>query len=235
MPNGQAHVMVNLAEDEFRTYDPTRPERTNRHSGAVLAGPHGRSTIIDTRAQRWLVAVEFRSGGAARFLSMPVSEFCDQIVSLEHSWGESGRSLRERLLAAQTPAAKFRAFEDLLLDHFKPGLDRGIEYAIEALRGGVPVSEVARRLGLLPRTLARRFSAEVGITPKRFACVQRLQRVLRAIRRTSQPDWCEIAAEHGYTDQSHLIHDFRHLADITPSGYKPHSPQRSNHVPIVMA
>jgi len=112
---------------------------------------------------------------------------CDQIVSLEDAWGESGRSLRERLLAAPTPAAKFRVFEDLLLDHFKPGLDRGIEYAIEALRGGVPVSQLAWRLGLLPRTLARRFLAEVGITPKRFARVQRLQRVLRAIRGSSSP------------------------------------------------
>jgi AraC-like DNA-binding protein len=37
------------------------------------------------------------------------------------------------------------------------------------------------------------------------------------------------------TDQSHLIHDFRNLVHITPSGYKPHSPQRSNHVPIVTA
>lgn len=235
MPNGQAHLMVNVAEDEFRTYDPERPERTNRHSGAVLAGPHGSSTIIDTRAQRWLVAVEFRSGGAARFFSMPMSEFYDQIVSLEDAWGGSGRSLRERLLAAPTPAAKFRVFEGLLLDHFKPGLDRGIAYSIEALRSGVPVSQVAWRLGLLPRTLTRRFSAEVGITPKRFARVQRLQRVLRAIRGSSQPNWCAIAAEHGYTDQSHLIHDFRNLAHITPSGYKPHSPQRSNHVPLVMA
>jgi len=104
MPNGQAHLMVNLAEDEFRTYDPARVGRTNRLSGAVLAGPHGSSTIIDTRAQRWLMAVEFRSGGAAQFFSMSMSEFCDQIVSLEDAWGESGRSLRERLLAAPTPA-----------------------------------------------------------------------------------------------------------------------------------
>jgi AraC-like DNA-binding protein len=235
MPNGQAHLLVNLAEDEFRTYDPARPERTKRLSGAVVAGPHGSSTIIDTRAQRWLMAVEFRSGGAARFFSTPMSEFCDQIVSLEDAWDESGRSLRERLLAAPTPAAKFRVFEDLLLDHFKPGVDRGIEYAVEALRRGVSISQVTWRLGLLPRTLERRFSAEVGITPKRFASVQRLQRVLRSIRRSSLPDWCAIAAEHGYTDQSHLIHDFRNLAHITPSGYKPHSPQRSNHVPIVMA
>jgi hypothetical protein len=134
-----------------------------------------------TRDERWLIAIEFRSGGAVRFFSMPMSNFCDQVVSLEAVWGESGRSLLERLLAAPTATAKFRVFKGLLLDHFKQGLDRGIEYAIEALRGGVPVSQFVWRLGLLPRTLARRCSAEAGITPKRFACVQRPRPVLCAI------------------------------------------------------
>ena len=78
MPNGRAHLMVNLAEDDFRTYDPAWPERTNRHSGAVLAGPHGSSTIIDMRAQRWLVAVEFRH------FSMPMTE-ANQVVRLRMS------------------------------------------------------------------------------------------------------------------------------------------------------
>jgi len=50
------------------------------------------------------------------------------------------------------------------------------------------------------------------------------------VRRSSEPDWCALAAEHGYTDQAHLIHDFRDLAGITPLGYKPQSPQRNNHV-----
>jgi len=235
LPNGQAHLMVNLAEDEFRTYDPAWPERSNRHSGAVLVGPHSSPTIIDTREQRCLAAVEFRSGGAARFFSAPMSEFCQQVVPLEDVWGSPGGSLRERLLCAPTPAAKFRVLEDLLLEHFEPRLDPAMQYAIGALQSGVPVSQVASRLGLLPRTLARRFSAEVGITPKRFARVRRLQRVLRAARRSLEPDWCAIAAEHGYSDQAHLIHDFRNLAHITPSGYKPHSPQRSNHIPIAIA
>src|SRR5262245_15551991 len=64
MPNGQAHLMVNLGEDEFKTYDPVRTERMARHSGAVLSGPHAGPMVIDTRGQRWIVAVEFRSGGA---------------------------------------------------------------------------------------------------------------------------------------------------------------------------
>src|SRR5438876_4832160 len=155
MPNGQAHLMVNLAEDEFRIYDAARPERMDRHSGAVLAGPHARPTVIDTREQRWLAAVEFRSGGAGRFFSMPMTEVCNRIVQLENLWGRDGESLRDRLLDAPTLEAKFRVFEEVLLEHLAAEFDPAIRYAIAALKAGAPVSQVASRLGLLPRTLAR--------------------------------------------------------------------------------
>lgn len=225
--------MVNLAEDEFPTYGVAPAEQVSRHSGAVVTGPHAKSVVIDTRAQRWLAAIEFRHGGACRFFSMPMSDISNQVVPVQDVWRNDGALLRERLLDARTPMSKFHVFEEVLLSHLRAEFDSAIQYAIPALRAGVPVSEVSLRLGLSPRTLARRFSSQVGITPKRFARVQRLQTVLRAVRRSGQPDWCGLAAEHGYADQAHLIHDFRDLADITPSEYKPHSQQRNNHVPIV--
>lgn len=233
MPNGQAHLMVNLAEDEFRTYGGSRADQKHRQSGAVLAGPHAKSVVIDTREQRWLAAVEFESGGAKHFFSFPMSAVCNRVVQLEDIWGRDGRLVRERLLEASTPPAKFRVLEEVLSDHFEPRFDPVIPYAMAALRAGMPVSELISRLGVFPRTFQRRFSAQVGITPKRFARVQRLQRVLRSVRLSGRPDWCALAAEHGYTDQAHLIHDFRDLADITPPGYTPHSPQRNNHVPLL--
>ncbi len=232
MPNGQVHLMVNLAEDEFRTYSGSCAEQKLRQSGAVLAGPRAKSVVLDTQEQRWLAAVEFHSGGANHFFSMPMSAVCNEIVQLEDVWACDGRLVRERLLDASTPASKFRVFEEVLSEHLAPRFDPAIQYAMAALRAGMPVSQVVSRLGLLPRTFERRFSARVGINPKRFARVQRLQRVLRAVRLSGRPDWCALAAEHGYTDQAHLIHDFRDLADITPSGYVPHSPLRSNHVQI---
>src|SRR6266576_2050426 len=139
MPNGQAHLMVNLAEDEFRIYDAARPERMDRHSGAVLAGPHARPTVIDTREQHWLAAVEFRSGGAGRFFSMPMTEVCNRIVQLENLWGRDGESLRDRLLDAPTLEAKFRVFEEVLLEHLAAEFDPAIRYAIAALKAGAPV------------------------------------------------------------------------------------------------
>lgn len=232
MPDGQVHLMVNLAEDEFRTYSGSRAEQKNRQPGAVLAGPQAKPVIIDTREQCWLAAVEFHCGGAQHFFSIPISGVCDEVVPLEDLWGD-GRSLRERLLDASTPQSKFRVLEEVLSEHLAPRIDTAIQYAIAALRAGMPVSQLASRLGLLPRTFTRRFSAVVGINPKRFARVQRLQRVLRAVRLSRHVDWCDLAAQHGYADQAHLIHDFRNLADITPSGYVPHSAQRSNHVAFV--
>src|SRR5215467_7675447 len=234
MPNAQPHLMVNLAEDEFRIYGAPRTDQIRRHSGCVLAGPHAKSVIIDTRTQRWLAASEFQPGGASRFISMPMDEVTNQVVLLDRIWANNGTSLRERLLDAPTPALKFRVMEDVLLEHFKPAFDPAMQHAITQLRGGSPVAQVVARLGISLKTLERRFLTQVGIVPKRFARVHRLQRVLRAVRRSDIPDWSVLAVEHGYTDQAHLIHDFRDLADITPSEYRPQSRLRNNHVPIVL-
>ena len=232
MPNGQAHLMVNLAEDEFRTYNAVRPQEMNRNHGAVLAGPHARSTVIDTGEQRLLAAVEFRTGGARHFFSMPMTEVSNQVLPLDDLWRRDGETLRERLLQAPSPASMFAILEEVLLRRLVPETDPAIQFAIAALQQGAAVSEVASRLGLSKRTLERRFSSQVGIAPKRFARVRRVQRVLSAVRRSAAPDWCALAARYGYADQAHLIHEFRDVADITPSQYKPHSARRNNHVPI---
>lgn len=234
MPNGQAHLMVNLGESEFRTYDPACAARLQCHTAAVLSGPRAQPAILDTREQCFLVAVEFRLGAAAQFFTLPMSEVANRTVSLEDLWARDGALLREGLLDAPTPALKFRVLEEALLRHLQrgPGSDPAIRYAISALEAGQSVAHVADRLGQSSRTFTRRFSAQVGIAPRRFARVRRLQRILRAARRTAAPDWSALAAQHGFTDQPHLVHDFRDLAGITPSAYKPHSPRRNNHVPI---
>jgi AraC-like DNA-binding protein len=232
VPNGHAHLMINLAEDAFRTYDRVRPALMTRHAGAVLAGPHAQSVVLDTRQMRWLTAVEFRAGGAGHFFGMPASEASDQVVSLDVLWHRGGAMLRERLLDACSPQERFAVIEELLLGHLDERFDPAVAWAIGALQGGMRISEVVSRLGLAPRTFERRFAGRVGLTPKRFSRVRRLQRVLRSIRTGPPTDWTALAIKHGYYDQSHLVHEFRELADITPAAYRPHSAARNNHIPI---
>ncbi len=234
VPNGQAHLMINLAEDAFRTYDRVRPALATTHAGAVLAGPHAQSVVLDTRQFRWLVAVQFRAGGSGHFFGSPASEACDQVVGLGDLWQSAGALLRERLLEASSPHQRFAILEELLIRNLDSAFDPAAAWAIRALQRGMRVADVASHLGLLPRTLERRFTSRVGLTPKRFARVRRLQRVLRSIRTGPPEDWAALAIQHGYYDQSHLVHEFRELANMTPAGYQPHSAARGNHVPLVV-
>jgi AraC-like DNA-binding protein len=124
--------------------------------------------------------------------------------------------------------------EAVLLDHLvdPQNPDPAIPFAASAFERGVPVSEVTSRLGLAPKTFVQRFRRRVGLTPKLFSRVRRLQRVVRSIHESGAADWSELAAEHGYADQAHLIHDFRDLTGMTPTAYRPRSDEERNHVPV---
>lgn len=235
LPTAQAHLMVNLEENEFRTYSGPECRTVRRVSGAVLAGPHGQPAAMDTREQRWLIAVEFRLGGAASFFSMPINEAGNQVIDLDNLWGRDGSRLRERLYEASGPAGKFRLLETVLLQHLIRPADQAVAAAISLLDRGVPVAQAGSQLGLLPKTFVRRFREHVGLPPKRLSRILRLQRIIGSLRDPASVDWCMIAAEHGYTDQAHLIHDFSDLTGMTPTAYRPPSPRRRNHVPLLAA
>jgi AraC-like DNA-binding protein len=100
------------------------------------------------------------------------------------------------------------------------------------LNRGLPVADTAAHLGFLPKTFVRRFREQVGLTPKRFARVRRMQRIIRSLRSGEAINWGQLAAQYEFSDQAHFIHDFRDLTGITPTAYKPQSPQRGNHVPV---
>lgn len=232
LPTGQAHLMVNLEEDEFRTYSGPSCENVHRACGAILSGPHGKFVTIDTMEQRRLIAVEFKMGGVAAFLPMPASETCNQVVGLRDVWRRDGSLLREQLCSARTPANKFSVLEAFLLGRLVRPCDPVVSAAISLLEGGASVSGLSSQTGLLPKTLLRRFRAQVGLPPKRVSRVRRLQRIVASMKHPWGVDWAAVAAEHGYTDQAHLIHDFRDLTGMTPIAYRPSSPDRRNHVTV---
>lgn len=234
LPTAGVDLMVNLYEDEIRTYHGPQLKDVRKASGAVLGGAHAVPTVIDTREMRCMVSVMFETGGAAPFFPVPMSEACDAVVPLEHVWGRDGAVLRERLLEATTPDAKLDLLERALRDHLglRPDGDPVVGYAARALRRGAAVFEVTSDVGLLPKTLVRRFRDQVGLTPKRYARVHRLQRLLASLPAAADIDWSRAAVEHGYYDQAHLINDFRDLTGITPTAYSARSPDAQNHVPV---
>ena len=230
LPGPGASLWVNLNQDEFRSYSGTG--RVIRVPGAMLAGPTSRAAVIEFEQGRAHVSVTFAPGATACFFASPVDLARDRQVPLADVWGGPGGSLRERLLEAATPHAALDVMEDVLLSSLRGTPDPMIMAAGGALSAGVPVGEVAAGLGVLPRTLRRRFTAQVGLSPKRFARVQRLQRVVRDLDGVDQVDWAAVAARHGYADQPHLVHEFRQLVGVTPTQYLRSRMNGPNHLRV---
>jgi AraC-like DNA-binding protein len=230
LPGPGASLWINLNQDEFRSFSETG--RVTRVPGAMLAGPTSRASVIEFEQGRAHVSVTFALGAAARFIAPPLRLARDQQVPLEDVWGRPGANLRERLLEAATPQEALGLMEEVLLGQMTgpEAPDPAVTAAADALSAGVSVGEAAAALGMLPRTLRRRFVASVGLTPKRFARVQRLQRVVRDLDGQSRVDWASLAAEHGYADQPHLAEEFRQLVGVTPTEYLRSRVNGSNHL-----
>jgi AraC-like DNA-binding protein len=85
-----------------------------------------------------------------------------------------------------------------------------IEAAASTIRqsgGRVSIDKLANQQETSHSTLERRFRAEVGVTPKTLSRLARLQNVYR-LWDTGKP-LTEVAYEAGFSDQSHLTHDFK--------------------------
>ncbi|WP_340569635.1 AraC family transcriptional regulator [Stenotrophomonas sp. G106K1] len=97
-------------------------------------------------------------------------------------------------------------------------LDSLIEQAIvklDTLEGDLRINELARQLDISPRSLQVRFLAAVGLTPKEYARVRRLQALLRTLD-AEATDIAAAATLHGYTDQAHATHDLVSWTGFTP-------------------
>jgi AraC-like DNA-binding protein len=232
LPSPQTGLWVNLNRDAFRSFD--EAGRASQVGGAMLAGPASRASVIEFEQGHAHVCVTFALGAASCFVAAPLALARDEMVPLEVLWGAQGAGLRERLLEASTPDDALAVTEAVLLGQLtgEDAPDPAVVAAAGALSRGVRVGEVAADLGLLPRTLRRRFTAQVGLTPKRFARVQRMQRLVRDLDGHRDADWAALAAGHGYADQSHLADEFRELAGVTPGEYLRSRVNGPNHLRV---
>jgi AraC-like DNA-binding protein len=141
------------------------------------------------------------------------------------AWGESDEPLcgyAETLfaaLAAVTWRLAERPSPVVVPAGRSPELRRALRLTEERLGGEVRFGDVAREVGLAPRSLARRFEEETGMT---WRAVLRRMRVLRAIEELAAADTpvTRIAFTVGYASLSAFNAAFQELTGRTPTQYR---------------
>src|SRR5262245_34337135 len=147
------------------------------------------------------LGVRFEPGMAAPFLRVSGMEIRDLEVPLDDLWGREGRRLLERIAEARSTADRAVVLDGWLHECLAcaPSVDAdvlSVVHGIVARRGVGPVGELVRASIRSERQLRRRFESAVGLSPKRFARIVRLQDALR--RAAAKPArWVDVALEAG--------------------------------------
>jgi AraC-like DNA-binding protein len=167
-----------------------------------------------------VVGVRFRPGMARRFLRVPAGELTDGWAPLDSLWGTRGRELCERLGNADSAHRRVA----VLVGGLRPpeGGRDAVARAVSAMvvvAGEADVDAFARQANLSPRQLRRRSIEETGLTPKRLCRILRFRRAVAAAASGARRGWAHLAAQCGYYDQAHLIHEFREFSGYTPAEY----------------
>ncbi|MBO5217805.1 MAG: AraC family transcriptional regulator [Clostridia bacterium] len=165
-------------------------------------------------------AIRFYAWTAAMFTGRDFSGTKNRHFSIGEFFGELRRELAPRLPYAPTLAEKIAIAEPLLLKHLRPeradsDLLNAVYYMLKT-DGRARISELCSYAAVSERKLERLFDRYMGIAPKAFSSLIRYQLLWQDIALSGRFDVLDAVEKYGYTDQSHLLHDFKrhHLLGI---------------------
>ncbi len=93
-------------------------------------------------------------------------------------------------------------------------------FGIIASDGRARIASLAARAGLSPRQLRRRFIAAVGLSAKELARVRRIRASLVDAVQGQDERWVDLAAAYGYSDQAHLVREYRRVVGLAPEALR---------------
>ena len=172
-----------------------------------------------------LVSTDFAPAPAAPLSVFDLSPLATALIVECGAWGESDEPLPEyartmfHALVAATWALATRPSPARMPAGRSPELRRALALTQQRLAEDPRVESVAADVGVAPRTLARRFEDELGMT---WRAALRQLRVLRAIELLAASDdsVTAIAMAVGYSSLSAFQAAFREFTGQTPTAYR---------------
>ena len=224
LPNGVVELMVNFGPVQKVAAYGDREVDESFHR-FWLAGIQDRPLVIASPHGSDHLGVRFRPGGAHAFFGIPMDELQGRVVELDLVIGATAsEQLRERLEEASSDLARCRVVESWLLErrysvHPYFATTRRALDLLNRSAYNMTVTELCDRLGLSNRHLIDQFREVIGLTPKTLFRIQRFHAVVRDLKGRDEADWAELAYRFGFSDQSHLVREFRHFSGVTPTRF----------------
>lgn len=185
----------------------------------------GQPTVLTYRrggADFCVYQIEFEPGALHRLTGGGVAALTDAALDAEAVFPDL-TEVADRITEARTAEAMIEVAEGWLsrrVGACRQGSD-ATDWAAARLVAGEARSlqRLAQQAGLNVRTFHRVFRERMGVSPKLFARIARLDRMIRARNAAPATDWLSLAIDAGFYDHQHMARDFRELCLSSPTAF----------------
>jgi AraC-like DNA-binding protein len=214
-PDGRCELIVHLATPPC-CWDAVRG--WHRQARTLFAAQRVVAVRLEATGPLDCIGVRLRPAVSNAVLRGAGARHRDQVVDLAVLDPAFARALR-RATHHFTHAVPQTLWSLLAKRCGEVAIDQRVGAAIERLErdaGRTRIDSLARAAALSMRGFQGRFRAMVGLTPKEFARLTRLQSTLRALD-GSDMKIADLASDHGFADQAHATRELRGITGHTPA------------------
>ena len=193
----------------------------------VITGVHGRAWRRTIRGRGRVFAIRLRPAGLSVLSDLTPAHVADATVPLTGKFDSRLHTLMQTVSADADPAERARAADQAIRQALQERAPTSVGLLANSVLDELRESShhrigptLAERFARSERTVQRACIDTLGHGPKWLSRRIRLQEVAVALVARPIDDLATIAADLGYTDQSHLTRDFRSATGVTPASYR---------------
>ena len=201
--------------------DYTNNRITNDFSGININSFQIHS-LIGKERQVSTFAIRFYAWSVILFSEESMADAKNMYCDVGYYFPQLKKLLEERLFTMNSLMERKAIAEKYLLEHFHPERMNHVVtdalYEILRNKGNIRTLQLARDVHISTRQLERLFKENIGISPKQLSSVIRYQYLWNDIAGSVgrvRFDVLDAVLKYQYTDQAHLLHDFKRFHSMS--------------------
>jgi len=217
VPNNNAELIIPLDDDlEIKMIGTFRSIKLSKQQ-AYYFKPRGRGMDIYGNASYLQINIH---PGYSKYIIKNLEEYTNGIYEVPSILGRTIDKLIKIFVNKDDYELNEVMEETFLLDEIDPNpvLMEAIDM-ISGSCGSTTIKNIYTYLDVSKSTLEQRFNKDIGLTPKEYCKIEKLNCFIKTYQGSNGASLTELTYQCGYYDQSHLIKDFRYFLDMSPKEF----------------
>ena len=194
------------------------PELTAYQDHFTISGQVNFPAHLQSDGHLEMIVAVFYPHTISLFIDTPPSAFYNLEISGYDIENKQLNEIASRIFDCESTDIGIRTLEEWLRTKIKRSLDiQRIGLSLDSLliNPSTTITALADKACLCKKQYERIFREYVGINPKEYARIVRFQKSMRMLQ-CGNRNYADIAVACGYSDQSHLIREFKSMSGHTP-------------------